>query len=342
MPRKPQHSPDFLTVQRTFLAVCNKLPELGKKRRLLLSCSAGGDSMALLDLCACAAVERSWSLAIIHIDHGQRAESCGEAEFVTQQAGGRGLEFFIRRLSPQGRLSEDAMRQERLRIWREVAAEWEADAILVAHQADDQAETILMRLLSGCGPTGLTGILPVQSQNGIAIVRPLLSMRRSALRQYLRERDLCWHDDASNNDPNYKRNWIRHIILPQITEYLLYDPTTHLTSAAELIGAESLALNQATEFLLDALERNEAGPIDANGLNLEHAIWLKAHPALRRQLLRGWLLRQFGGYPPGQATVEQLLEFCERPKKNQKLRSIQGREIVILEGRLLLVPVQKS
>lgn len=345
MPRKPQHSPAYRAVENAFLAELDELEALrpgrpDAPRRLLLACSAGGDSMALLDLCARVAGERHWRLAVAHVDHAQRAESAAEAHFVAEQAGGRGLEAFVTKLVPgagAATASEDHMRQARHAVLRQIAARWEPEAIVQAHQADDVAETMLMRLLGGAGPTGLAGIQPVSRIDTLTFVRPLLRARRADLRQYLRERELGWHDDPSNEDPVYQRNWIRLQLLPMLSERLGYDPAPNMVRAAGLLASENAALENAAHLLLDMLgTAPPAGALAA--LNLEHPAWGMATAPLRRQLLRVWLWRHGGQtHPPQSATVEQAEGFASSTRTHPKpLRSEGGRWLKRTGGKLLL------
>jgi tRNA(Ile)-lysidine synthase len=345
MPRNPHHSPDYQAVERAFAAGCAHLPPAAATpQRLLLSCSAGGDSMALLDLCVRAATDHRWRLAVIHIDHAQRPESAAEAEFVRQQAGARGCDVFVERLACKNdKPSEDDLRVARHAVWRRIFADWQADALLLAHQADDVAETMLMRLLDGSGPTGLASIQPVQMLAGLRLVRPLLGARRAALRSYLRERELAWHDDPSNADPAFERNWMRHVVLPLLTERIGYDPTTNLLRSAELIAAERESLTAAAALLLQLVQApppaaaTEAFGAALGAIDLKHPAWPPGR-CLRQQLLRHWLWSAgHCAYPPGAEAVQQALAFIEA-RKSTRMRTAGGRWLVRRGNLLLLFP----
>src|SRR5690606_19132757 len=106
-----------------------------------------------------------WSLGVVHVDHRQRPESADEAAFVARRAAARDLPFFLERLSDDldrtqtpEKLSEEALRERRHEAFRRAARAFHADAIALAHHADDRAETLLLRLFAGSGPTGLAGV----------------------------------------------------------------------------------------------------------------------------------------------------------------------------------------
>ncbi len=111
----------------------------------------------------------------MHVDHSQRPESAEEARFVAARAAAHGLPCYLERLGDElvggGALSEDALRQARHECFRRAAAAFKAGALLLAHQADDRAETFLIRLLAGSGPTGLGSIRPVEKIGKLTLVR---------------------------------------------------------------------------------------------------------------------------------------------------------------------------
>jgi tRNA(Ile)-lysidine synthase len=315
-----------------FERACDALDPLGSGRRLLLACSAGGDSMTLLDLAARAAQRRDWELAVVHIDHGQRPQSAEEARFAAAEASRNNLTFFSECLDEEliqsSPLSEDVMRQARHDIFRRLSRQWEADAVALAHHGDDRAETFLIRLLAGSGPTGLSAIRPVERLGELMLVRPLLAARRADMRAYLKVRELEWHDDPSNADIATKRGWVRHTLLPQIRDHIGLDPTGRIVRASELIEEEAAVVAETSGLIL----RQLALPTPESSLarlDLEHPLWAEAGALSRRQILRQWLwdLRR-RPYPPGYAAVAEALTFADQARPGAELRSIERIHIV--------------
>jgi tRNA(Ile)-lysidine synthase len=328
------------TVKNRLRQACRSIQLLSDHRRLLLGCSAGGDSMSLLDLVHAEATRRKWEIAVVHLDHAQRAESADEAAFVSSQAACRTIPVFTDRIDDsrlkKEPLSEDAMRKARHRVYGKAMKLFRADAILLAHQADDRAETFLIRLLAGSGPTGLASIRPVEEVGGIKIVRPLLSLRRKDLRDYLRWRGLEWHDDPGNESQVSKRSWVRHGLIPMIEQKIELDPTERISSAAELLDDESRVLHQAIKLLLEQLTRTAPEPA-IETFDLRHGTWKKADKLLRRQLLRHWIWRlRNNPHPPGRKAVEEALRFIEQGQPGTGLRTVEGMMIVHAKQKLVV------
>ncbi len=338
MPRVKQPA-SVIAVENAFGRSCRGLDPLRPGARLLLACSAGGDSMTLLDLAARRAGRARWELAVLHVDHRQRAESTDEARFVMEQVEGYGLECFVERLPDDlvaaSPLSEEVMREARLERLRAVAKHWDARAVLLAHQADDRAETFLIRLLAGSGPTGLASIRAVERFGGLTLVRPLLGGRRGQMREYLRARGIDWREDPTNLDQAGKRAWVRHTVLPLMREKIGLDPTERIAGAAALIEEEATVLTEAARILLGRMRCEPPQPA-GDRLDLSHPCWTEAGPLLRRQLLRQWLwdMRR-RPHPPGMRTVNEALAFVEQARPGAELRTIERIHVVHCKDSLL-------
>lgn len=341
MPAKNHSSAEERTLQ-AFERACLSLEPLAPGRRLLLACSAGGDSMTLLNLAARYQEERNWTLAVVHLDHCQRPQSADEARFVLEQAARLSIPAFIERLGKNiaaaSPLSEDVMRQARHACYSRFAHIWHADAILLAHQADDRAETFLIRLLAGSGPTGLGSIRPVEQIGELTLVRPLLGVRRADMRLFLESCGASWHDDPSNEDPATKRGWIRHTLLPLVRERIDIDPTDRIVRSAELLQEEAATLGEAARLIIEEISLPSDPPASAR-LDLLHPIWRQASPLLRRQLLRQWLwdLRR-GPHPPGFEAVSEALTFVQQARPGAELRTVERIHIVHCKTSLLAFP----
>jgi tRNA(Ile)-lysidine synthase len=155
-------------------------------------------------------------LGIIHVNHRLRGtESDADALFVKNMADGAGAEFFIKELEkPQGTAGlEEWGRRERYAFFSHIRETERFSFIATGHTADDQAETVLMRIMRGCGLKGLRSLLPVREDG---VIRPLLAVSRHSLRAWLAERKIEFREDSSNEDIRFKRNWIRRDVLPNI------------------------------------------------------------------------------------------------------------------------------
>jgi len=192
---------------------------------VLVAVSGGPDSVALLHVL----VQRDFAwrparVAVGHVNHGLRgAESDEDAAFVKRLAETWGVRCFETRL-PQGSLSQkrDAVAPEadarhlRYEALRDLAAQAKADAIAVAHTADDQAETVLFRLVRGAGLRGLGGIRSRAKVQGSRLIRPLLDVTREQVHEYLARHGVPYREDSSNASLEATRNYLRHEVIPRL------------------------------------------------------------------------------------------------------------------------------
>ena len=206
--------------------------------------SGGGDSVCLLHVLAELAPRWALKLSVLHLDHKLRGEaSDGDAAFVRDLASRLGLplhqkEVDVRRLQAEtGANLEQVAREARRAFFLECLQAGLVDRIATGHTRTDQAETVLFRLLRGGGTAGLAGILPVTREG---LVHPLLDVDRAEVEAFLKERNLEWREDATNRDPSFARNRIRHQLLPELARD--WNPAIHsiLARTATLARDEEL------------------------------------------------------------------------------------------------------
>ncbi|MHC4646261.1 MAG: tRNA lysidine(34) synthetase TilS [Planctomycetota bacterium] len=198
----------------------------GQEDRVLLAVSGGADSVALLHTMQVLKTEGFFNgqLQCAHINHRLRgAEADQDEEFVRVAAEELKLTIRTRRVDVRGfarknKVSiETAGRELRIESLAGIAKANRYDCVATGHQKDDQAETVIQRLLRGTGYRGLGGIRPVREfGDGIRLVRPLLCVTREEIVEYLRSRDLEWRVDRTNYDCRYRRNFIRHRLLGEL------------------------------------------------------------------------------------------------------------------------------
>ena len=192
--------------------------------RILVACSGGPDSMALLHLLQDIAAHRhtKYKLGIAIVDHSIRPESKDEVLWLRNQVDALGVSFYttafdVPTLSKDLKLSEETVaRRVRYQWLNEIAQSEGYDYIAVAHHKDDQAESILAHLIRGTGLNGLTGMAVVSNDYDIPVIRPLLDVTKAELLAYLADRKLTYCIDSTNDDIRYQRNRIRHRIIPEL------------------------------------------------------------------------------------------------------------------------------
>jgi tRNA(Ile)-lysidine synthase len=230
---------------------------------LIVALSGGADSTALLDLLA-HLPDLDLKLIAAHLNHCLRgAESDADEEFCRALAHRYAVPFETRRadvkkIAEECRLNlEDAGRRARIDFFNEIRTKYGTTAVVLAHHADDQAETVLMRLMRGSGMSGLSGMA---YRNERGYLRPLLDITRAEIEQYLNKGGLKWREDDSNYDTSFLRNRIRHQLLPLLEEY---NPTirANLAATASILRGDEALLEELTEQAFRESCRIEEGSV---------------------------------------------------------------------------------
>jgi tRNA(Ile)-lysidine synthase len=265
---------------------------------VLIAVSGGPDSVALLDVLCALRAPLGLTLGIIHVDHGLRPDSGSDAELVQALGEGLGVPVEIERVQVRRTAGarwqglEAEARRLRYAVLAAGAAAIGAQRVATGHTADDQAETVLMRLLEGAGPRGLAGI---PAERGI-YVRPLIDVSRAEIMAHLLERGLPWRVDPSNRDLSFRRNRVRHELLPYLAERYHPEVRAALCRAADAARAAVRALDAQAAGLLGKLGRPgscgvvfEGADLAGLGDDLASAILLRAAETLGEQgPLRAW------------------------------------------------------
>ena len=304
--------------------------------RVAAAVSGGADSVALLELLLEARERLGIVVALAHYHHGLRgSEADSDAQFVERLAVTRDLPFFGDRAATRHDANVEALaRRDRYRFFEQLVRDGRVGKVATAHTADDQAETVLARLLRGGGPAGLAGILPVVRG---CIVRPLLQVRRADLRVWATGRGLAWREDSSNQDRRFLRNRIRQELIPQLERD--YNPgiVNVLNHTAEVARGEEAYWQKHTEDLAVGLIRETPeGP----KLLLENFVQLDE--AQQRRLIRlavalakGHLLRlDFAHVERIRHLALQGRGVVEIPgARVERRREEEGREILLFVAR---------
>jgi tRNA(Ile)-lysidine synthase len=238
---------------------------LSSARKVVLAASGGADSTALLYAMQALTAEKIFNAELLcaHVNHQLRGEEADLDEaFVLAQAAELNLAAAARRVDVRGfarqnKLSiETAARQLRIGALTEIARENHCDLIATAHQKNDNAETVLQRLARGTGFRGLAGIWPMRVfADGVPFVRPLLSVSRDEILGYLRERNVQWRRDTTNADCTYRRNYIRHQLLPALQRDCAGSVVEQLSELAQRArGFQSLIDRRADQLWPDVAE----------------------------------------------------------------------------------------
>jgi tRNA(Ile)-lysidine synthase len=299
--------------------------------RLVASLSGGSDSLAMLLLLHDLHVVGELRLAAVaHLNHGIRPEAGEDEEFCRQVAARLGLPFVAARADVPGlarqtrRSIELAGRVARREFLDRVRREHAADVIATAHTADDQAETVILRLLRGAGPRGLSGIAPRRDRR----IRPVLFATRLDLQDELRARGERWREDSTNAELTTARNRIRHELLPYLAQHLNPAAGRALARAADIARAEH-----------DLLERQAAAAAigvvhgAGDGVRIEVESLLLLPEALARRVLQ-YALAAAGEPSPTLADVDVVIGVAAGASRAADLSRVRaehfGRFVVLV------------
>ena len=219
--------------------------------RVVVAVSGGPDSLALLSVLREIVPAFPLHLTVAHFDHGWRAESRGDRNFVAWMAESWGYDFRTVRAADDIPHTENAARAARYGFLRQVAADTNSTAIALGHTQDDQVETLLLHLLRGSGSKGLGAM---RRRDG-DLARPLLDISRGDIEAYLAQLHLTPVRDASNDDPRFTRNRLRQQLMPAIDAF---DPAARdlLARTADILGEEDRFIEAQLGDLPDDIATN--------------------------------------------------------------------------------------
>lgn len=274
---------------------------------VLVGLSGGPDSVALLSLFREVSREYRLSLRAAHLDHGLRTGSAADARFVRALCRESGIPLVLGRARiRRGRKGslEEAARTARFAFLMRSASRLKADSIALGHNLDDQAETVLMRILRGTGLSGLAAIMPKRTIAGHTLIRPLLSVKRAQIEAYLRRKKLRVLRDPSNEDEAFTRNKLRKSLIPLLEKGYCAKVKEQLATLAESAGADYDYLqSQALRLMKPSRSRFTLVRLR------------RMHPALRRIVFRE-ALRYLQG-STRRITFQHIRELedllCNRP-----------------------------
>ena len=286
-------------IERVFSFICQH-GLVSREKLLVVGVSGGPDSVCLLHLLVGLKERLGISLHVAHLNHVLRGmESEADAQYVSELAERLGIGVTLEQRdvksyqSEHGLSLEEAAREVRYHFFAEVASSVGTDRIALGHTADDQAETILMRLVRGSGVYGLQGMQPLTQWESLAdtrlmVVRPLLEVSRKEVEAYCQQHALTPRIDSSNLSSSYFRNRIRNELMPLLQSY---NPRINeaLLRTADSLAVDLSFLEQQVSQIWDKVVREGGEAIILNAKEL-----IPLHPALQRYLLREAVRRLLG------------------------------------------------
>lgn len=286
----------------------------------IVAVSGGPDSMALWHSLLHLSQVFGFELVVAHLNHGLRAsESDEDAAWVEQATKHPEIPFFIKKVDTEAVAKErklgieETARALRYEFFDCVAKETGATKIATGHNLDDQAETVFMRLVRGAGMDGLGGIPPVNCKGELTLVRPLIQVTRAEILDFLKQGEKLFRIDKSNSDPKYRRNFVRHELLPRIEEE--WNP------AVKTILARSAEQHRAVyAYIEEEAQRWWSRAVRTEGTNfkLKGGVLKKASPFIQQEIVKR-VIRKLAPQSTERFNYDHFVQttnlLTERPKQ---------------------------
>lgn len=275
--------------------------------RYLIAVSGGVDSMVLLDILR---RQAGIELVVAHFDHGIRSDSQKDEKLVRTVATKYNLLFELGRTKLGPKASEEQARNTRYTFLDSLKSKHKADAIITAHHQDDLIETAILNILRGSGRRGLSAI-----RDNPAVIRPFLDIPKKKILQYALKHKIIWHEDETNQDINYLRNYIRAQVLPKLTN----QNRQQLLQNIDKVAKNSQELNDLIATLSQKIVKDN---------KVNRRLFLSLPPEVSHELLMYWLrqlnIRQFS-----RQNIERLNIAIRTSKARTKTSALEGKHLII-------------
>jgi tRNA(Ile)-lysidine synthase len=328
------------TIESTFnsaVAAARAQAGEGAPPRIAVALSGGLDSSALLHLAHAYAQVYGATLHAFHVHHGLSPNADGWLAHCEQQCAALGVPFAAQRVQLQDTKksgTEAAARKARYAALGALCAEHGVHLLLTAHHLDDQAETVLLQLLRGSGPAGLSGMDAANTAAGLlqnaslVMARPLLQASRKQLESYVAKHNISHIHDESNDDPRYARNALRHTVMPALEQ--------HFPGFQERFARSAQHAQSATRLLTELAEQDLAATQDGDQLDISKLRTLSQDRAYN--LLRHWFATRGYSMPSTAWLAEMLTQLLEAKYDAQLLVTHPDCHVRRYRDRLHLTP----
>ncbi len=232
-----------MNLEKNLLNFLNEYNIILENKKVVLAVSTGVDSSVLLDLFLKLRKELNYELIVCHVNHHKRSQSDEEEAYIKDYAKEEKFTLFVKDLYFESTKNfQEEARNKRYEFFDEVMDNIKADYLVLAHQLDDNVETILMRILRGGSITSLQGIKEVSKRNNFYVLRPLLRVSKEEIYSYQKENNIKYYEDESNHHTDYQRNKIRLEIIPKLKEIMpnlnakFYDFSKKMENASIIVN----------------------------------------------------------------------------------------------------------
>ena len=318
------------------LETISKYNMIKSGEKVVVAVSGGPDSMALLNTLINLKEKLQCELVVVHVNHMIRSVADSETEYVKEFCKSKGIECFVKKIdvislaNEQKIGTEEAGRNVRYEFFDEVFNKVNADKIAIAHNANDNAETVLMNVLRGTGILGLKGIEPVRDNK---FIRPLIETERADIEKYCEEMELNPKFDESNKDNTYTRNKIRNVLIPFLKEE--FNP-----SVVEGLNRLSSLASQENKYIEEIVNKEYANILVSTD-SREIVLKLKEFNALD-EFIKGRIIllcvfNLFGSTKGIEKKhIEDIIKLCERNVGNKYLTPNKNIKFFVGQGNIVI------
>ena len=318
------------------LETISKYNMIKSGEKVVVAVSGGPDSMALLNALINLKEKLQCELIVAHVNHMIRSVADSETEYVKEFCKSKGIECFVKKIdvislaNEQKIGTEEAGRNVRYEFFDEVFNKVNADKIAIAHNANDNAETVLMNVLRGTGISGLKGIEPVRDNK---FIRPLIETERADIEKYCEEMELNPKFDESNKDNTYTRNKIRNVLIPFLKEE--FNP-----SVVEGLNRLSSLASQENKYIEEIVNKEYANILVSTD-SREIVLKLKDFNALD-EFIKGRIIllcvfNLFGSTKGIEKKhIEDIIKLCERNIGNKYLTPNKNIKFFVGQGNIVI------
>ena len=318
------------------LETISKYNMIKSGEKVVVAVSGGPDSMALLNTLINLKEKLQCELVVAHVNHMIRSVADSETEYVKEFCKSKEIECFVKKIdvislaNEQKIGTEEAGRNVRYEFFDEVFNKVNADKIAIAHNANDNAETVLMNVLRGTGISGLKGIEPVRDNK---FIRPLIETERADIEMYCEEMELNPKFDESNKDNTYTRNKIRNVLIPFLKEE--FNP-----SVVEGLNRLSSLASQENKYIEEIVNKEYANILVSTD-SREIVLKLKEFNALD-EFIKGRIIllcvfNLFGSTKGIEKKhIEDIIKLCERNIGNKYLTPNKNIKFFVGQGNIVI------
>lgn len=323
-------------MEKFVLDTIKKYKLINSNDKIVIGVSGGPDSMCLLNIMKNIKNKLNFEICVAHINHMIREEASEDEKYVQEYCRKNNIDFFVKhfdviKYAKQNKIgTEEAGRNVRYKFFNEILENTESNKIAIAHNANDNAETVLMNLMRGSGISGLKGIEPIRAN----IIRPLIDCTREQIEEYCSENKLEPRIDKTNKENKYTRNKIRNLLIPYIKENFNPNIVIGLNRLSKIASEESSYFEKITFDTYSYLVESES----KNMIELNLKKFNSLDTVIKKKILL-YTINKLRGTHQGieKIHMEDIIKLCSNNIGNKFLIPNKNLKVLIKNHKILFI-----